>query len=361
MTRFRQRLLSPGPLKLPGDRVARLTAGDLRSLAENTHRLLQQGYRIPVLATHAAPGSVDGGPLPRLPRQGDRRVQQAGKANPQRIGWLIDLVQDRDGSLIQVIEVESPLPTTRLGSEQRFTSPEIRPAFQTAGGLRVGPVIAHVAFTRRPRCTGQTPLQIAPQQPGDFHFSNRNRGPISMSVTNDVSADSALPNDQFESSAEQPVAAGEPGQSQPAGDTEEPVEHGPTAVELPETDSAEGTPAAGDLPQGQDVSCDQLCERIRRSRKLPRGLRDRLCDAVQALQLSEESDAEPSLTIRDAIDLIEQALPEHLQLDDGQLQQPSHPAGETFFSGEAGDLSDEEADRIAAEQLASAGFAPRGA
>jgi hypothetical protein len=42
-----------------------------------------------------------------------------------------------------------------------------------------------------------------------------------------------------------------------------------------------------------------------------------------------------------------------------QLEQPEHPSGEVFFSGDASQLSDAEAARIASEQLTSTGFAPR--
>ena len=46
--------------------------------------------------------------------------------------------------------------------------------------------------------------------------------------------------------------------------------------------------------------------------------------------------------------------------DEEELEESQHPRGEDFFRGHASGISDEDADRIAAEQLAASGFGPTG-
>jgi hypothetical protein len=103
----------------------------------------------------------------------------------------------------------------------------------------------------------------------------------------------------------------------------------------------------------------QLAERIRGSRKLPKGLRDRLASVVETLQLSDDAEAVPTLPVAEAVAMIEAAIPENLQFVEGPLDSPAHPRGENFFTGDASQLSDDDAQRIASEQLAATGFGPR--
>ena len=128
----------------------------------------------------------------------------------------------------------------------------------------------------------------------------------------------------------------------------------------PDEFEAEPSTETADLPQGR-VYRDALLARIQQSRHIPRGLRDRLASVVGAVQLSRDGEEEPTLRLSDAVTLIEEALPEQATLDPAQLLRANHPRGETFFTGEAGTLSDEEADEIAREQLAATGFTARAA
>ena len=112
--------------------------------------------------------------------------------------------------------------------------------------------------------------------------------------------------------------------------------------------------------QRQEEFRRRLADRIRGSARLPKGLRDRLAKAVDTVQLSADGDEEPTLRVSDAVAMIEEALPPHLSLDAEQLEPSDHPAGEGFFTGDARQLSDEEAARIARDQLASTGFGPAG-
>lgn len=109
----------------------------------------------------------------------------------------------------------------------------------------------------------------------------------------------------------------------------------------------------------QDLYRTQLSQRIRLSKRLPKGLRDRLAEVVETIQLSQDGAEQPTLRVSDAVSMIEEAMPAHVQLDPDRLQRPGHPAGEAFFTGDPHGLSDEEAERIAREQLTSSGFYPR--
>jgi hypothetical protein len=61
--------------------------------------------------------------------------------------------------------------------------------------------------------------------------------------------------------------------------------------------------------------------------------------------------------VSDAIALLEEALPAHVLLSPDEADTAAHPRGESFFTGNPRDLSDEDARRIAAAQLARTGFA----
>jgi len=92
---------------------------------------------------------------------------------------------------------------------------------------------------------------------------------------------------------------------------------------------------------------------IRDEPKLPAALRDRLAAVVEDAA-NVESDAEPQLTISQVAKVFAESLPSLLALERPRTV-AAHPAGEGFFR--AGQLSDDDAARIAKEQLARTGFA----
>ena len=94
-------------------------------------------------------------------------------------------------------------------------------------------------------------------------------------------------------------------------------------------------------------------ERIRSEQRLPGALRDRLA-AVVTEAARVDGDAEPQLTISQVAGVFAEAMPTLLALETQRTVAP-HPAGEAFFR--AGQLSDDDAARIAREQLARTGFA----
>jgi len=100
----------------------------------------------------------------------------------------------------------------------------------------------------------------------------------------------------------------------------------------------------------------RLFERISRSRKLPKGLRDRLNAFAEKAQWNEDGDEQPTLRVSDALAMLEEAIPDRFVLAADDLRQGEHPSGEAFFTGDARQMTDDEAQRIASEQLASTGF-----
>jgi hypothetical protein len=126
-----------------------------------------------------------------------------------------------------------------------------------------------------------------------------------------------------------------------------------TEPERNDTATAEETDAA------LDGHRRQLTERIERSRRLPRGLREQFTRLVDQVALDAAGEEQPSLRLSDALAIVEESIPEQLLLDPERTQAARHVHGESFFTGDARQLSDEEAASIASSQLAGAGFRPR--
>lgn len=101
----------------------------------------------------------------------------------------------------------------------------------------------------------------------------------------------------------------------------------------------------------------ELAERLARSHRLPRGVRERLAGMVATIRFDDSGRDEPALRVSDAIALLEETLPAHVLLSADDVDAAAHPRGDSFFTGDPRELSDEDARRIAAAQLARTGFA----
>jgi uncharacterized protein (UPF0147 family) len=317
---------------------------------------------------------------------------------------------------VQVIEVPDADASGIESGRLVYTSPELRPRFVDSQGRDSGPVIAHVALTRRPRNRNQAPLarveandvavprhsisktQPLPESPiqGVLHMSQAvTLGEVGRETASDVASE--LENDTAseravetasgvvtEAQGESASAAVNDAENETASETASEVASddsvapyvpaaeasldGDAERDEPGNESSEG---AGETASGaQDDEApqrelhraeyrQQLTRRILTSQKLPRGLRERLVSAVEAVQLSDDGSEEPTLRVSDAVAMIEESLPPQLALAADELQRPGHPHGEAFFTGDALNLSDEEAARIARDQLTSVGLLPR--
>ena len=340
MPYFRQLAMRPGAYETADGRQLLLTQNDLARCRANTLALLARGWRVPVFLGHVELATEEGGPQledgpqleaeplpqgpPRLeaPRNSPRWLGRQGSSTA--VGWLHDVTVEPDGSLAHVVYLQRDYLWQIKRARLRHTSPEIRPAFTTAAGETLGPIIAHIALTRRPLCRGQTRLTFVRMK----HKHNFFQPTDALTKGNDMTPEP------------QPMPEATPAIDEP---------HAPAQ---PETDLAESA-----SPTLDRVT---LADRIRRSRKLPRRLRERLCEFVETLQFSADAQGEPVVPVAEAVSMIEAAVPEHLQLDedDEELEESPHPRGEDFFRGHSSGISDDEADRIAAEQLAASGFGP---
>lgn len=129
--------------------------------------------------------------------------------------------------------------------------------------------------------------------------------------------------------------------------------------ELVET-ADEATPSpAGETDARAAAERQKLRERIRQSGSLSRGMRDRLAALLEA-ESPAASDSQPLIRAADALALLEEAIPPQLRLEASSLAQPEHPAGDVFFTGDVNLMTDDQADRIAREQLSRSAFGRQG-
>lgn len=139
-------------------------------------------------------------------------------------------------------------------------------------------------------------------------------------------------------------AALEPAEAAPGGELEQ-------QETKPEEVVAELVVEPGDAigrltpPAHQEDARRALAARIAASSLLPAGLKTRLAEVIAADGGVEE-----------AVLALEQTLPGVLRVSEREVSRPAHPAGEAFFRGDAGAISDEQAESIARGQLARSGM-----
>ena len=216
--------------------------------------------------------------------------------------------------------------------------------------------------TERPRA-GETASDVASEAENDTPSEVADA--IMSEVANDTELESAS-----EFTSDDGVAPYVPAAEAALDGEADSDESGDEASDESSDGAAETASVAQDEQAPQDEDAPQreihraqyrqrLTRRILASQKLPRGLRERLVSAVEAVQLSDDGSEEPTLRVSDAVAMIEESLPPQLALAADELQRPGHPHGEAFFTGDAVNLSDEDAARIARDQLTSVGLLPR--
>ncbi len=134
----------------------------------------------------------------------------------------------------------------------------------------------------------------------------------------------------------------------------------PLTEAAPAVTSAEPAPSL-DAEIDPQVAAErhQLRERIRQSSSLSRGMRDRLTALLAGETPAAPSDSQPLIRAADVLALLEEAIPPQLRLDASSLAQPEHPAGDVFFTGDVNQMTDDQAERIAREQLSRSAFGRR--
>lgn len=126
------------------------------------------------------------------------------------------------------------------------------------------------------------------------------------------------------------------------------------------TDVAEPAPSqASEIDPLAAAERHKLRERIRQSSSLSRGMRDRLTALLEGESPTAAGDSQPLIRAADALALLEEAIPPQLRLDASSLAQPPHPTGEVFFTGDVNQMTDEQAERIAREQISRSAWGKR--
>ncbi|HEY2412095.1 MAG TPA: hypothetical protein VGI40_07620 [Pirellulaceae bacterium] len=132
----------------------------------------------------------------------------------------------------------------------------------------------------------------------------------------------------------------------PAPTPAQPAEVGSPVQSVPEIAQPPSEQVAGTAHPTNER--EQAVARIRQS-ALPPALRERLAAVVEAGQ-------SPSLDVAACLEAIEQTLPDFLRTNRENVSQPTHPVGNAFFQGGDGELSDAEAEALAARQLSRSGL-----
>lgn len=125
-----------------------------------------------------------------------------------------------------------------------------------------------------------------------------------------------------------------------------------TLLTEPVAESLSPTPAPESAPDQRST----LLAAVQNARDLPPGVRDRLRGLVQQAVTLDVA-GEPLLSTRQVLDLLAQGLPPVLRREtSGPVQRPAHPVGDAFFALQGEDLTDQQAEQIAQQQLQRAGL-----
>jgi hypothetical protein len=100
---------------------------------------------------------------------------------------------------------------------------------------------------------------------------------------------------------------------------------------------------------------EQMVARIKQSAALPPALRERLAALVES---SGELTAggQSRVLLEACLRVLEESLPDFLRESRGDAAPSSHPNGEAFFRGNSAELSDQQAEKLAQQQLVRSGL-----
>jgi hypothetical protein len=129
------------------------------------------------------------------------------------------------------------------------------------------------------------------------------------------------------------------------------------ATETPAETSAELSAPNPPTPQIAELR-EALLERIQSATSLPRGLQRHLASALQDVPVVDH-DGRLLAPVDALLAAVEQWTPAAMRLDPRSLRRGEHPSGDVFFTGDPSHVSDEQAERIAREQLQRSGYLPR--
>jgi hypothetical protein len=119
-----------------------------------------------------------------------------------------------------------------------------------------------------------------------------------------------------------------------------------TAVSAGEGSAGDGTRSVP-TTAAEEEHRRAAVERIRAS-SAPAALKERLAAVAES--------ANDAASVEACLKAVEETLPEFLKGEVGKAARREHPAGEVFFRGNRGELTDEQAEEIARGQLTRSGL-----
>lgn len=403
-----QKAFPPGRYRV-GGATKEFTREELSEYARDTVAAMQAGIEIPALKKHASPGADDSETMQFAATDG--------------AGWLKNVTQDDgDGALVFHLDVPEEIEAGIKNSTIKFTSPEFRPTYTDGTGRNHGKVIRHIAFTPFPRNPNQEPLAIAMSEAiqcseadyegpmdeeeeknkkpeGDEQFTtvadppaNPDAPPtatdktkaealracfsqLGAELTSDWSLDKPGAVDELlavlktlvksKSEAETKSDPVEMPEAQEASMpfTEEELAAMPAAkrdrLKKMQSQALQFTEErAARIEAEQTAKRNDAVAKVK-SAAIPAGLKAKLVGRLESLQFSEGKEP-ATLTVSEVAMLFSEAMPPELRGSFDAANESGHPEGETFFNGDPSNLTDEEADLRADEQLKRTGFDRRG-
>lgn len=156
-------------------------------------------------------------------------------------------------------------------------------------------------------------------------------------------------------SASQPARASQPEEVRPQiSNPAQPPESADTSPTLADANPAAQDPSADEDAGAEPAALALAARQIVEHPHLPSSVRQALAELVARRGQLHQGNVQ--LPVTDLVPVLVQALPVFLRRDAEQLGVAEHPAGDVFFEGLAGELSEAQAERLARAQLAASGL-----
>lgn len=159
MANFTQRILKPGFYRVRGE-MQEFTRDRIAAYCSGTRSALKAGLSIPVLRKHDYTGNPCCGPLLSKTDATDG------------CGWLTGVVQHKDGSMSQKLDITDPEAAEGISNGSiKFSSPQFLESYLDGDGVQHGAIVRHVALTPTPRTKHQGPIVEDTEQLNAISFS----------------------------------------------------------------------------------------------------------------------------------------------------------------------------------------------
>lgn len=379
MPLFEQEFLKPGRYKI-GDSLRDYTRDDLKAYKEGTLAALAAGVPIPLFESHAPIGTDEGYPE----KEGDTASALQSR------GWLRDMKQREDGTLVNVLDVTDPSAEAGIKNGSiRFTSPELREKYTDGKGRSFGRMIRHIALTGKPRNPDQGPFKslavpaVAFGECVQFSLDDREQtggAKPADSPKPEQEANPDMPKPSGKSKLVEALKAnlaelgivladgveldmGDDAANALLSAIRTKVESDRKAQEKKDDDASDDK--GGNVVQDQnmgtqfserelsllaerDAARTALAGERRKAHEsqvraalsgLPPALKAKLTDRMAAVQFSDEGAEKPGLTVLEVASIVKECLPANLQFDEDKIVEAEHEETKFFSAEPSGDVA----------------------